>query len=118
MEKEHKTAIDTGMIAYCGLYCGACRRYTSTKCPGCHDNAKATWCKVRSCCIENGISSCAECKTVGHSRCPHFNNFMSKLFGVLFNSDRNKCIERIKEIGSLAYSMEMAEKGAQTIKRR
>jgi hypothetical protein len=43
---------------------------------------------------------------------------MGKLFGVLFNSDRGKCIERIKEVGYLAYSVEMAEKGAQTIKRR
>jgi len=118
MENKPKITADTALIAYCGLYCGACRRYTSGKCPGCHDNVKATWCRLRSCCMENNIASCADCKTVGHAQCEYFNNFMGKLFGVLFNSDRGKCIERIKEVGYLAYSVEMAEKGAQTIKRR
>lgn len=109
---------DKKLIAYCGLYCGACRRLLNGKCPGCADNAKATWCKVRSCCISNGIASCADCKTVGHQRCKLFNNFMAKLFGVLFNSDREKCIERIKEVGYLAYAVEMADSRMQTLKRK
>jgi hypothetical protein len=28
------------LVAYCGLYCGACRAYRMDKCPGCHDNEK------------------------------------------------------------------------------
>lgn len=109
---------DKSKVAYCGLYCGACRRLLSGKCPGCRDNVKATWCKVRSCCIENGIDSCADCKSVGHKDCKLFNGFMAKLFGVIFNSDRGKCIERIKEVGYLTYAGEMTEKRMQTIKRK
>ncbi len=41
----------------------------------------------------------AECRT--------FNNFMSKVFGLLFRSDRRGCIERIREVGYEAYLSEM-----------
>lgn len=34
---------DKNLIAACGLYCGACRKYLSAKCYGCHNNEKATW---------------------------------------------------------------------------
>ena len=44
---------DTGLIAYCGLYCGACGRYRKDRCPGCHENEKAAWCRVRTCCRES-----------------------------------------------------------------
>ena len=37
---------DTNLIGYCGLYCGACKRYLKDKCPGCHKNEKAAWCKT------------------------------------------------------------------------
>ena len=30
------------LIAACSLYCGACCKYLSDRCPGCHDNEKAT----------------------------------------------------------------------------
>ena len=46
---------DPKLVAFCGLYCGACKAYLKERCPGCHDNEKATWCKVRTCCLENGI---------------------------------------------------------------
>ena len=48
------------LVAYCGLYCGACKRYRMEKCPGCRENEKAAWCKVRACCRGNHYSSCAE----------------------------------------------------------
>lgn len=118
MSTEQGPIADTNQVAYCGLYCGACKRFLGKKCPGCQQNSKATWCKVRSCCIKNEIANCADCKSIGHKACPHFNNFMAKVFGLIFNSDRGKCIERIKEAGYLAYSIEMSEKKAQTIKRK
>jgi hypothetical protein len=43
---------------------------------------------------------------------------MAKLFGVIFRSDRQGCIDRIKQIGLEAYAADMAEKKQQTIKRR
>ena len=34
-------------------YCGACKAYLKECYPGCHENRRATWCKVRSCCANN-----------------------------------------------------------------
>jgi hypothetical protein len=71
----------------------------ANKCPGCAKNEKATWCKVRSCCKENGYTSCADCKTYEDpERCKYFNNFISKIFKFLWKSDRKACIYKIKEL--------------------
>ena len=106
------------MVAYCGLYCGACKSYTNGKCKGCHENSKATWCTVRSCCIEKNIASCADCTDhPDPCDCRKFNNFMSKLFGFVFKSDRAACIEQIRQSGIDGHARIMAEKKLQTIKR-
>ena len=49
------------LVARCGLYCGACGSYLKGRCPGCRENVKATWCKVRACCGEHSYASCADC---------------------------------------------------------
>jgi hypothetical protein len=105
-------------IAYCGLYCAACRSFVTGKCPGCAENAKASWCKVRSCCIENNYASCADCKDFKDvMQCKKYNNFMSKVFGFIFRSDRAACISLIKEKGYDGFAAYMSEKGLQTIKK-
>lgn len=107
------------LVAYCGLYCGACRSYIKGKCAGCHENAKASWCTVRSCCIENGFSSCAECRDhADPNGCKKFNNFMSKLFGFVFKSDRAACIAQIRQSGIVGHAEIMASKKIHTIKRQ
>lgn len=107
------------LVAYCGLYCGACRSYTKGKCAGCHENAKASWCTVRSCCIENGFSSCADCRAHSDPNgCMKFNNFMSRLFGFVFKSDRAACIEQIRQSGISGHAEIMAGKNIHTIKRQ
>jgi len=115
---QKEIVADKNLISYCGLYCGSCRSYLKGKCPGCRDNVKATWCKVRQCCIENSLQSCAACTTIELMDCGKYNNFISKIFGYLFNSDRSACIARIKEIGYDDYSIEMANSKRQTIKRK
>ena len=111
-------AANPKLVAYCGLYCGACKAYLKGKCPGCAENVKAGWCKVRKCCIENNYTSCADCKQLeDFSKCKEYNTFMAKLFGFIFRSDRKACINRIKEIGVEQFAGEMAEKGLQSIKR-
>ena len=88
------------MVAYRGLYCGACRSHTKGRCPGCHDNAKATWCKIRTCCMEKGYASCADCKDFADPMaCAKYNNLISKVFGFVFRSNRAACIAQIKELG-------------------
>jgi len=114
-----KTIIeDKDLIAYCGLYCAACKKYLSGKCPGCHENVKAGWCKVRTCCIENSYSSCADCRIVGDLKdCKKLNNFMSKMFAIVFRSNRFACLALIKEKDYDEYAREMAEKKIMSIKR-
>jgi hypothetical protein len=109
---------DTSLVAFCGLYCGACGSYLKGKCPGCTMNAKAGWCKVRVCCIGNQYSSCADCKQLPEILdCGKFNNIISKLFALFFRSDRPACVRAIKEKGREAYARDMAEKKIMTIKR-
>lgn len=110
---------DKNLIAYCGLYCGACGKYLDGKCPGCAKNEKAMWCKVRRCCIENGQLSCSECKVhATASECKKFNNIFSKLLGFIFGSNRQADINFIKEKGYDAYAQEMARKKTHSIKKK
>lgn len=137
-----KITADRKQIGACGLYCGACRKYVefhSTfsrqgitqiysvlhlwlnenvggKCPGCRDNEKASWCKIRKCCQEKGFHTCAECdKEV--EECKIHNNFIGKVFALIFRSDRAACIRFIRENGEQAYAEEMTRRGLQTMKK-
>ncbi len=106
------------MIAYCGLYCGSCKKYLKGNCPGCKENEKASWCKVRKCCMENNYSSCADCKEYEDiMKCKMYNNFMAKIFSFIFRSDREACIKMIKEKGYDEFAREMTEKKIVTFKK-
>jgi hypothetical protein len=107
------------LVAACGLYCGACHRYKKGKCPGCAENVKATWCKIRTCTKEKGYHTCAECTEFADVQaCRKFNNIFSKIFTLIFKSDRQASIELIAANGVEAYAREMAEKGIPVLKRR
>jgi len=106
------------LVAYCGLYCGACRSYLRGRCPGCHENEKAKWYKIRVCCIDNQYLSCADCKEFDNpDDCKMFNNMMARLFSLIFRSDRSACIRQIRELGIQGYADDMAEQRRQTIKK-
>lgn len=110
--------VKTNLVSYCGLYCGACKKYLDEKCPGCHDNVKATWCKIHTCCIENNYLSCAECKEFENpSNCNKFNNLFSKMFEFFFRSDRKACIDVIKVKGYEEYVKDMAAKNLVCLKK-
>lgn len=90
---------DKSLVAFCGLYCGACGSYLKERCPGCAANNKASWCGIRKCCKGKGILSCAECTDFADAMdCRKFNNLMSKLFGLVFRSDRGACIRDRKSV--------------------
>jgi hypothetical protein len=109
---------DSNMVAFCGLYCGACRRYLTDKCPGCRENERARWCKVRSCCIEKEFSTCADCKEYSQPNdCKYFHNFISMIFGFIFRSNRSACIQKINEIGLQAYADFMTGERRQSLRR-
>lgn len=108
---------DRQLIAACGLYCGACRKYLAEKCPGCHENGKATWCKIRSCAKGHRFHSCAECSN-DITECKIYSNLIGKIFALLFKSDRPACIRYIKNRGEQAFVEEMTRRKCQTIKRK
>jgi hypothetical protein len=109
---------NVNLVAYCGLYCGACGAYLKERCQGCHENEKATWCKIRVCCKDRKITSCADCKDFANAKdCKKFNNLMSKVFALLFKSDRAACIKQIREIGIQGHAKKMTGMKAQTIKK-
>jgi len=109
---------DKSLVAYCGLYCGACRKYLAKKCSGCRTNEKLTWCKIRTCCVDNKYNTCADCTSYKIADdCKKFNNLISKIFSLIFKSDRNACIAKIKTVDTEQYANEMSEKGEMTIKK-
>jgi hypothetical protein len=109
---------DKALIAFCGLYCGACNSFLKDKCPGCKDNVKATWCAVRTCNLSHNYNSCADCNEFSNAKeCKKFNNPISKIFGFVFRSDRNACIEMIKQKGYESFASYMAENKLQAIRR-
>ncbi len=102
--------VNKDLVSACGLYCGSCSKYFKGKCEGCAKNEKATWCKIRKCCIEKEIKSCAECKEYANVKdCKMFDNFVSKMFEFVFKSDRKAGINMIKESGYEEFAKHMAE---------
>lgn len=100
--------VDARLVACCGLYCGACRAFRRGRCPGCRENTRATWCKLRTCCVRQQYSSCAECVEHPDPRtCRRFNNLISQLFGLVFRSDRAACILQIRRLGLLGHAETM-----------
>ncbi|MBN1144937.1 MAG: DUF3795 domain-containing protein [Bacteroidales bacterium] len=118
MKTTSEIIADKELIAYCGLYCGACRNYLKGKCPGCAGNMKAAWCTIRKCCLENDLKSCADCNLMSLDNCKKFNNFVGKVFGIIFNSDRAACIAAIKGKGYDTFAAEMAHSRKPSIGRK
>jgi hypothetical protein len=110
---------DRGLIACCGLYCAACGSFLKGHCPGCKGNEKATWCKVRSCCIEHGYASCADCSEFPDpNACPKFDSFIARVIGFFLNSNRQACVLKIRELGPDGYAAFMAGRRLQRLPRR
>lgn len=107
---------DTQLIAACGLYCGACRKYLGGKCPGCRLNGKATWCKIRRCAYSRYFHSCADCRK-DVTDCNIYSNLIGKIFSIIFRSDRAACVAYIKQHGEDAFAREMTRRRCQTMKR-
>lgn len=107
------------LVSPCGLFCGECNRYKKGKCPGCADNIKATWCKIRSCTERQGAATCADCTAYDDvNECAKFNTIFSKFFYYVFRSDRKASLERISQVGIAEYSQEMNVAGSSVIKRK
>ena len=100
------------MIAYCGLYCGSCSKYLKGKCPGCKENEKAAWCKIRQCCRDTDRRSCAECKDFAEVKeCKKYDNTIARVIEFVSRTDRSGCISFICQNGYSDFAREMTKKG-------
>lgn len=110
--------VNKEFVSYCGIYCGNCGKYKKGKCPGCAKNEKASWCKIRQCCMAKNINSCAECDEYSDAKdCPKFDNFVSKMFEFVFRSDRKAGIKMIKEVGYEQFAKYMVENNLISMKK-
>ncbi len=90
---------DTTLISYCGFYCSACPKYAKGKCTGCKGYSpkcavgyKA--CKVRPCCLENGYSTCADCKKYNSVKdCAIYNPIMIHFGQWITRTSRQKALK-------------------------
>jgi hypothetical protein len=104
------------LIAYCGLYCGACPSFTSGKCDGCRsDSAKSAVkykkCPVKPCCAENGLFTCADCtECTSVKECKKYNPLLLRIVSRLEGSDRSKAVEMIKAKGQVEFLAFMESK--------
>lgn len=107
------------LVSACGLYCGTCRKYLKGSCPGCRENHKAAWCKIRLCVREKGYDTCAQCTAFPDvNQCSKFNTLVAKLFSLVFRSDRKASLAFIAESGTEAYAAQMQETGMVVFKRK
>ncbi len=110
---------EINLIAACGLYCGNCGRFKKDKCPGCTTNTKASWCKIRSCCIEKEIANCSACKEfVDPGECAKYNNLISRVIGFFTATDRSLCIDFIQQNGEEKFAAMMTENNKMNLSKR
>jgi recombinational DNA repair protein (RecF pathway) len=68
--------------------------------------------------MEHNYSSCADCKEFSDPKqCKKFNNFISKIFGFVFQSDRAACISQIKKLGLQGHADNMTQQKRHSIRR-
>jgi len=105
------------LVAYCGLYCGACGFYLKGRCPGC-PYMKGSSCKIRICCLEQGYSSCADCREYEDTReCKKYKKIIAKIICFIFRLDRQACIRQIRKLGIQGYADTMAAQKKKVIKK-
>ena len=90
------------MLAYCGLVCNECGAFKKQKCEGCHSEKPLNKrCKVKRCAMDKDITTCADCDEYEDlAKCRKLNNFISKIFKLIFKSDRLGNLTLIRQNGT------------------
>lgn len=101
------------IVARCGLVCSHCGAHRRGKCRGCHsDRPMFANCPVKACATFHECTTCADCTRYSDLRlCTKLNNFISKIFGFLFRTDRIGNLEQIRQIGLEAFKTQRAASG-------
>jgi hypothetical protein len=96
-------------VAVCGLFCGNCGNFKRGKCKGCAEQAWFKRCRVRPCAFERGFATCAECEEM--ESCKTLDNFISKIFGLIFRSDKMASLRMIRDEGMEKFIAFKTEQG-------
>lgn len=100
-----KSAANT--VAYCGLYCTGCGSARRGKCAGCKSGGGFARCQVRLCAVDRGFATCAECGEM--ESCKKLNNFVSKVYALVFRSRRLDNLREIRRAGLESFVARRAE---------
>ncbi len=103
-------------IAACGLYCTNCGAFKRKKCKGCQVSPTYfSSCPVRRCCADKDITVCADCGSFSSPRdfreCKKVNNFVAKLFALIFRTNRPAALAMLRDRGRDAYLREKRASG-------
>lgn len=84
--------------------------YVKGKCRGCHsEKPMHSRCKVKACCLDRQYVTCAECDQFADlKQCGKLHNLISRIFGLIFRTDRIGNLSRIREIGIDRFARETA----------
>ena len=97
------------MVAYCGLFCGACGSFRRGRCAGCLDGGGFSSCKVRICVKDKDYRTCADCDE--YLDCKLLNNFIARIFGLVMRSNRIGNLTAIKRDGIEKWAGEASALG-------
>jgi hypothetical protein len=89
------------ILAYCGLVCSECGMFLKGRCQGCHsDKPMYRNCKVKRCAEARKYTTCADCADFQNLKeCRKLYNLLSRLFGLVFRTNRIANLNRIREVG-------------------
>ena len=90
------------VLAQCGLVCSNCGMFVKGRCQGCHsEKPMMRNCKVKKCCLDRQLSTCAECdEFVNLRECRKLHNWISRIFGFIFRTNRIGNLYRIRDVGA------------------
>lgn len=97
------------ILAHCGLVCSNCGMYRKGRCQGCHsDKPMYRGCKVKKCCLDRQLGTCAECDEFVNLRdCRKLHNWVSRIFAFIFRTNRIGNLYRIREVGVDEFRQEV-----------
>lgn len=98
------------IVAYCGLVCTDCGAFKKGKCQGCHsDKPMFRGCPIKKCATGQQFATCADCRDFSDlKRCRKLNNFISKIFGLIFKHDRIGHLNEIRTVGLEVFTSKRA----------
>ena len=96
------------IIAHCGIVCSKCGSFRRGKCKGCNsEKPMFRNCPIKKCNLAAKLATCADCKDFQNLKaCKKLNNIISKIFGLIFRSNRIGNLVDIREVGLETFKEE------------